>query len=1078
MEHELELDPDPAAVPTARRFVTTALARTAWEPSTAAAELVVTELVTNAVLHAGGPVHVSVRTAQGSLRLAVRDGSRRRPVRPVGDPEAMTGRGLGLIEAVATRWGVQPHPAGKVVWAELGGSETTRAPEGGDDGTAVVPVGIDGTAAAEGGPRHRVVLGDVPTDLLLAAKAHVDNVVRELTLARSGAESGQTAAVSPRVATIVSALTDAFTDARAEIKAQAVAAARAGRERTQLVLHLPFDAATAARRYLQALDDADMHARASRLLVLEEPPEHRSFRRWYISAVIAQLEAVARGGQPPEPPTLEQHLLSELATVAAARRQADRAARLQAVTSALAGVAGFADIAEAVVSQAVAAMNASVGLLMVIDDQGQPTIAASVGADDALLRRLVAEAPPGRSRGELPVLRTLRTGEAIWMESRADFIRHFPELAELEPATVSLCSVPLGAGGDVIGALRLGFTSPQLFDDDERAFVTALAAQTAQTLERGRLYTAEHLARTRAEVAAQRLSRLHEVTTALAAARDVSEVAEAVTVGAAASLGASLSALCVLEPDGQTMRLIGIDGASPETMHTWATFPLAAEVPASEAVRTNRPVVVRSLDELHQRYPLVAGQGEPGRGLVCVPLSIGDRRVGSLALGFPDDRRVDDAELDLLATIGNQCVLALDRATSLQAEQAGRRQAAFLAEAGSVLASSLEPRVTLQHLMDLVVPELADWAVVYLTDERGEVESATARHRDQDMTGLLIRLQREQPPDSDGELAEVMRTGRSIRFAAVPESIRARATEHPDLARQADLFTPESAVIVPLSSGDRVIGAMAMARVSGPAYTPDDLALVEQVAAQGAVAITNSQLFRRERDIALTLQRSLLPREPPSVPGIRLAWRYIPGTAGTHVGGDWYDVVPLEDGRIAVVIGDVMGRGLRAAAMMGQLRAMARAHLSEAVSPAEVLHRLDRALSRLEDEQIATAVLGLLDPADRTLVVASAGHLPPLLVPGDGTAAFIHVEPGPPLGVGIGGFTERRVQLPPRSTVLLYTDGLIEDRRLQADLGLQVLAEAAAAATGPVQLCDVALAALGRDEGADDDTALLAVGLT
>ena len=323
-----------------------------------------------------------------------------------------------------------------------------------------------------------------------------------------------------------------------------------------------------------------------------------------------------------------------------------------------------------------------------------------------------------------------------------------------------------------------------------------------------------------------------------------------------------------------------------------------------------------------------------------------------------------------------------------------------------------------------------------------------------------------------------MRTGRSIRFATVPESIRARATEHPDLARQAELFTPQSAVIVPLSSGDRVIGAMALARVSGPAYTPDDLALVEQVAARGAVAITNSQLFRRERDIALTLQHSLLPREPPSVPGIRLAWRYIPGTAGTHVGGDWYDVVPLEDGRVAVVIGDVMGRGLRAAAMMGQLRAMARAHLSEEVSPAEVLHRLDRALSRMEAEQIATVVLGLLDPADRTLVVASAGHLPPLLAPGDGTAAFIHVEPGPPLGVGNGRFTERRVQLPPRSTVLLYTDGLIEDRRLQADLGLQVLAEAAAAATGPVQLCDVALAALGRDEGADDDTALLAVGLT
>jgi len=1069
VDDQLALDPDPAAVRTARRFVAEAVAGTSADAVGAAAELVVTELVTNALLHAHGPVRVRVGVTHDRVRVTVSDGSRRLPHRPAGDHEGMTGRGLRLVDALTARWGVRRVHDGKSVWAEVTATV---------DDDATVPAALDEPdEPPTDGTRYDVVLRDVPTGLLLAANAYVDNVVRELTLARTGAESGQSGEVSPGVAAIVAAMTTGFTEAREAIKHQAVAAAEAGRERLDLTLRLPAAAAGAGRHYLRALDAADRHARASRLLVLEEPPQQRSFRRWYVSCLVGQLEAVGGGQVPPATPSLEEHLLAELGSVAAARRQAVRSARLQQATGSLASAADVPDVSRLVVSEAVAALDATAGVLVVGTSGGRLSVPAVTGCSAELVHRLRADTPPDR----LPVTETVRSGQPVWLESRAECLDRYPELLEVEPTTVAVCAVPLRTGGRITGALQLTFAAARLFDADERGFVVALAAQTAQALERGQLYAGERRARADAEVAAARLVRLHEITARLAATSDTAEVADVVTAVAARTLGAVMSALCLVDDDDETMRVVGLHGGQPETMRRWSTFPVSLDLPANEVLRTRAPLVLHGRRQLEERFPLLVGQAPEDRVMVCVPLATGDRRLGSLALSFPADHTVDHAELGLLTTIANQCVLALDRATLLAAERDARTRAAFLADATAVLASSLEPPETLQHLVALVVPALSDWAVVYLVDAHGAVEAATAAHRDPALTDLLVRLQREQPPAPDGELAGVLRTGRSLRYARVPEEVRARTTAHPDLAGKEAAMAPTSGLAVPLVAEDRVIGALALARVEGSAYSVEDLRLVEQLAARGAVAIDNAQRFGRERDSALTLQRSLLPQLLPRVPGVRLAWRYLPGTAGTHVGGDWYDVVPLDeapgDDRVALLIGDVMGRGLRAAAVMGQLRAIARTYLTVDTSPAAVLERLDVALARLEVEQIATAVLGVLEPRDRMLTLASAGHLPPLLVPGDGTSSFVHVEAGPPLGVGSGAFVERRLQLPPRSTVLLYTDGLVEDREMPVDLGMRVLAEAGAAAVGPERLCEVALSALGRDDGADDDTALLAVGL-
>ncbi|MGZ4632789.1 MAG: SpoIIE family protein phosphatase [Actinomycetes bacterium] len=1079
VEQILRLDAETDAVPTARRFVASQLRGSSAEGRTADAELVITELATNALMYGAPPVTLRVEVKDDLVRIEVADGSHEAPLRGRGGPDAMTGRGLILVEGVSTRWGVIPHEAGKIVWAEVAGGGTAST---GTESGPELDVDIDGLLAgwpdlAEGRAAEAtftITLGDVPTDLLLAAKAHVDNLVREFTLAVTGAAAGQTAAVSPDLARLIETVTTRFAQARQAIKRQAVAAAAAGEERTRLRLTLPLSAAAAGCDFLAALDQADAYARAARLLTLETPPQHRAFRHWYVTSLVNQLGRLARGEQPPPAPSFEQYLLDELGIVTAAHRATDRSARLQDVTSALAGASTPEEVAEIVVSQGVAALGASGGALLVPVDEELLAVPGAVGYGEELVEQLRAE----RRDARLPAAHALRTGESLWLESRDARDRQFPAITGLEPATVSMCAVPLTTGNARLGALRFSFESPRLFDEDERRFVLALAAQTSQALERSQLYGRERRARSAAETAAARLARLHHVTASLAGASEVREIADIVAAEAGETLGASMSALCLLEDD-TTLRVFGMHGAQPGTADRWTTFALDADLPASEAVRTNRPLVVASRAELEGRFPLLAGQLPVEGSLACVPLAVGGRRLGALSLTFPPEHVIDDEEVELLTTIGRQCAVAVERARLFEAERAARERAAFIDEATVLLTSSLEPAETLAHLVGLFVPALADWALVYLVDRSGRVGAVTAAHRDPAMTEVMLQLQREQPLDraASGGLGEVLRTGHSIRYEVVPDEVRARVTRGFEGSDAADSIAPRSGLGIPLIVRGAVLGAMALARTHGAPYTEDDRALAEEIAARAAVAVDNAEQFRRERDAALTLQRSLLPQQLPHLPGVAFAWRYLPGAAGTHIGGDWYDVIPLDKDRVALVIGDVMGRGLRAAAVMGQLRATARAHASADLGPAEVLAQLDAALGRLEQEQITTALFGLLEPATGSLTVASAGHLPPLVTDGHGVAYYLDVEPGPPLGAGGQAYPELTVVLPPAATLLLFTDGLVEDRQMPVDTGLEALRHAVARAAGPEDICDRALVALGRDTEHDDDTAMLAVGL-
>ena len=288
-----------------------------------------------------------------------------------------------------------------------------------------------------------------------------------------------------------------------------------------------------------------------------------------------------------------------------------------------------------------------------------------------------------------------------------------------------------------------------------------------------------------------------------------------------------------------------------------------------------------------------------------------------------------------------------------------------------------------------------------------------------------------------------------------------------------------SAIAVPLRARGRAVGVLSLVHsVSGRTHGDDELLLARQLGDRAAVAIDNARLHERERERALTLQRSLLPQGLPAVAGLDTAARYLPArSGGGEVGGDWYDVIPLPGGRAAVVVGDVMGRGLPAAALMGQLRAAVRAYASQDQPPSDVLTSADELVRGLSDDVIVTCVYAVVDPRDGTVVVANAGHVPPLLLggdPPDGVPGRRAVDAtGAPLGAGgAEPYGERHLRMEPGQVLALYTDGLVERRDADLEVGLADLI----AAVDPLApdldaVCERVTAGVDRD----DDVAVLMV---
>jgi anti-sigma regulatory factor (Ser/Thr protein kinase)/putative methionine-R-sulfoxide reductase with GAF domain len=282
---------------------------------------------------------------------------------------------------------------------------------------------------------------------------------------------------------------------------------------------------------------------------------------------------------------------------------------------------------------------------------------------------------------------------------------------------------------------------------------------------------------------------------------------------------------------------------------------------------------------------------------------------------------------------------------------------------------------------------------------------------------------------------------------------------------------------VPLIVDGRAIGVLHVGTLERREFTNDDAALLQVVAVRAAPAIERAHLYAeldREHRSAVALQRSLLPEGVPNIVGVDIAARYLP--ARDEVGGDWYDVIALADGLVGLAIGDVAGHGVRAAALMGQLRTGLRAYALDGHPPGEVLKRLDRLLQTIRGEGMATAAYAVLDPGTGALHLASAGHPPAVLVPASGEARLLEAAPAPPLGtLPYGSYLETHATVAPGETLMLYTDGLIERRREPLTAGLERLRLHASVVASADALCQRVLERLVPPEGADDDVAMVVV---
>jgi GAF domain-containing protein/anti-sigma regulatory factor (Ser/Thr protein kinase) len=406
---------------------------------------------------------------------------------------------------------------------------------------------------------------------------------------------------------------------------------------------------------------------------------------------------------------------------------------------------------------------------------------------------------------------------------------------------------------------------------------------------------------------------------------------------------------------------------------------------------------------------------------------------------------------------------------------------AVLARSSEILAESLDYERTLEQVAQVVVPVLADWCSVDLAGAGGSVQSVAVAHVDPEKVEMARKLRESYPPEPGGSSGpqNVMRTGETELYAEIPDELLvagARDEEHLRLSRALGL---RSAIIAPLIARGQTLGSITLvAAESGRRYGPDDVAYVEDLARRAATAIDNARLYEQERAVAETLQRSLLPETLPVLPRTVLAARYLPAESGVDIGGDWYDVIALPDGGVLFVIGDVVGHGVQAAAVMGQLKSALRAYAFEGHGPGAILDRLKALVrSTLGGGMIGTLFVAVFDPKTGTLRYASAGHPPALVRSPGGAVSYLPGGRSTPLAVGSRPAPEAEVAVDDGSLVLLYTDGLVERRGESLGAGLDRLERAVADGPADVdELLDHLLGVLGGEGPSSDDTALLAMG--
>jgi serine phosphatase RsbU (regulator of sigma subunit)/anti-sigma regulatory factor (Ser/Thr protein kinase) len=628
--------------------------------------------------------------------------------------------------------------------------------------------------------------------------------------------------------------------------------------------------------------------------------------------------------------------------------------------------------------------------------------------------------------------------------------------------------VPIAIGGNAELVLIVSWDRVVSEPDSSTiALLGRFADQAGFALEQVERRRAEAEAATRAE----ETRRLQAITAALSQAATAVDVSSTCVEHALSAVGADAGFVVLSRPDDRAVELVADTGHSDEELSTWRGFSLDSDVPYSRAIATGEPVWALTPDELasFSGFETLDGQA----GWVALPLQTGSGTGGALQLLFRTARTLSEGERRWLQTVVSQCAQALERSRLFDEEQLLRRRSERLQGMTAALSNAL----TRAEVADVIVEQLTEAvgasgvAVAVVAQERRLVQPLAWAGFADAVVGPWLEVALEDATPGNRAIKR-----RATAFYATANEIEKEFPDGPwpfaDSAHVSFLF-------VPLVVGRRANGLLVMSWDEVHPVSLDERRFVEALAGQAAQALDRATHFETEQTIAVTLQRSVLPASLPRIEGTQLAARYLPGTAELDVGGDWFDAIPLADGRLGLVVGDVVGKGVEAAAAMAQLRNGLRAFSLDRLRPDSALARLNRLAGESLETTFATVVYAVIDPKKRICRIASAGHPPPIVAFADGRVELIEGGRGLPLGVAPDTrYRQTTVELPVGSVLLLYSDGLVERRGHSIDEGLtRVTAAVTEGPRQPEQLVEYVVERLVGSTERGDDIALLAFRL-
>lgn len=524
-------------------------------------------------------------------------------------------------------------------------------------------------------------------------------------------------------------------------------------------------------------------------------------------------------------------------------------------------------------------------------------------------------------------------------------------------------------------------------------------------------------------------------------------------------LHADTAAILLLDPDGEHLSARAANGLEQE-VEQGVRIPVGQGF-AGRIAAERRPITIDDLDHANVLSPLLREHGV--RSLLGVPLLVERRVLGVLHVGSLTPRRFTSDERDLLQLAADRAALAIEHANLYEQErvahataEAARRRLEALQRVSDAGLAFLSEEDLLQELLTRIKDVLhADTAAILLLDPDGLHLHPRAAKGIEEGIDPALRL-----PVGHGFAGRIAAERRPITIDDIDRAV----VLNPVLRERG----VRSLLGVPLLVERRVLGVLHVGSLTRRHFTAEEADVLQLAADRAALAIEHANVYEQRR-LAEALQRRLLPEDVNRIPGFELASRYLPASDETF-GGDWYDAFELRGGQIAVAVGDVVGHGLEAAAVMAQLRTALRAYASDGHDPRGVVERINQLMWDLGPTAMTTLVYVVIDPETESLEVAAAGHPPPLVVPAGGDGAFLPVRGGVPLGASeVARYEAERFPFPVDAVLVLYTDGLIETRGESLDRGLERLRAAASGGGGDVErLCANLVARLVPDRRADD----------